>query len=368
MSGDETLWRRLRDLAWDAMRYRNLHARAIWAEAVGLRVDPAKGDPHDLTKHVRRGEKGRLSGSAYASAEREVRGMWTRDGRRILAGAPISEWHQNSSLSVRGHVRREESGVRLEQRGAGFVLALQAQAHTEPGGSWLRIPLAGGKEIDQYQARALLGMLTWTVPIRKAVVTFRPTRGQALVRLTYDRVIALPDVGARVATLGPLGRTGRLMCRSEQAELDCTHDLASVRQILDHGEGLRRRAAAQLGRFRGGARVRRRVLARLSTSDRVATALHTWTIRLVRWCEAQGVGTLVVVAIGGGDWPAHQFMAQLAYKAADRAIDLRDERSAKAVEPSTDRAIKAETKRIQKRSRQLQTAVRTLRAAQQESQ
>ena len=75
-----------------------------------------------------------------------------------------------------------------------------------------------------------------------------------------------------------------------------------------------------------------------------------------------------MVAIGGGDWPAHQFMAQLAYKAADRAIDLRDERSAKAVEPSTDRAIKAETKRIQKRSRQLQTAVRTLRAAQQESQ
>lgn len=359
---DRDTWRRLRELAWQAMRYRNLFLRARWAEAAGLRVDPAKGDPHDLTKHVRREEKGELSGAAYSAAEREVQGVWTRDGRRILAGAPLSEWSQDASLSVRGHKVQAESGIRIEQDGARFVAVASVQAQDQPGGCWLRLPIAAGTEIDRYQAAILLDMLAWHVPIAKATISFKPARGQALIRLTYALPVTLPPLGDRVATIGPIADRGRrLTLRTEMDTLDYTHKLTRIREIKDRWDGMRRRVTAQIGRRHGSARLKRRVLSRISTQDRLTTYVHQWSREVVDWCHGQGVGTIVLAALGSGDWPARQFSDFVRYKAAAVSITVTDEASADMADASTRRAVTAAVKREQKAAKRVNDALRTIK-------
>ena len=186
----------MRELAWQAMRYKNKFVRARLAEATGLRVDPSAGDKADVTKKVRKEEKEELSGAVYAQAEREVQATWARDQKRILAGAPLSQWRQNDSLSIRGHKQRAESGVRIEQDGAGFAVDLAVQNKDCDGGCWMRVEVARGTEIDEYQAPLLRLMSSGQVPILKAVVTFRTMRGKTYLRLAYAHQVVLQSLAS----------------------------------------------------------------------------------------------------------------------------------------------------------------------------
>jgi hypothetical protein len=363
------MWRFLRERAWEAMRYRNLFLRARWAEAAGLCVDPqaaakAEKPTHDVTKWIRRDEKGSLSGAAYSAAEREVAGVWQRDGKRILAGAPLSEWRQNAVLSVRGHKVRAESGVRIEQVGARFVLALCVASQETPGGCWVRLPIATGKEIKQYQAGTLLKMLSWETPISKAVVCFSPDRGRAEVRLSYPKTIIVSPMGDRVATLtlhrsqfGP-----RLVLRTETEERDYTLKLSTFAKKKDEWDLIRRRVTAQIGRCKGSARLKRKRIASIGFADWADTFLHQWSHALVTWCASQGVGTLRLDRIANGDWPADRFTQMLRYKGEERGVTVTDMVDASITEPATERAVTMPVKREQRRAKKVREALRTLNA------
>ena len=172
LSPDDKTWRRLRELGWQSDQYRNHFAFALTAQAAGLCVDPEKGETNDVTKHIRRFEKGELSGAAYSSAEREVSGFFSRkestatgkqvsERIKVLAGKALPQW-RGGALSIRGHKNKAESGVRLEVEKGNFIIHLQAQAHTCEGGSWIKVVVAGGVEIRDWQAPLLRQMVTWT--------------------------------------------------------------------------------------------------------------------------------------------------------------------------------------------------------------
>lgn len=357
---DKELYRRLVELSWQAMQYGNNCLRSWWAETAGLRIDPTKGDPHDISKHVRRHEKGELSGAAYSAVERETRGLVMRHGKRVLAGAPLPEFRIGKALAVRGHSRSiKESGVRLTFEHGQFVAHLQLQAATAPGGSWLVIPLAKHTSLDDYQAPMLHRMCSWETPIRKASLTIQRERGRVLLHLTYANEIDLPAVGERVATLGPTSREGmRLLLRTELETKDYSAKLATILARKRDWDGIRRRVMTQVGRRQGHARIKREALSRLTWEDWLDTYLHQWSFEMIAWCKTQGVGRLTLAPLGGGDWPADRLKQQLKYKGEDLGIVV--DEMADASDAATARSLKQEASRQRRRSKKLGDSIREI--------
>lgn len=354
---DSPLWQRLRELSWQAARYRNLFLRARWAEAMQLRVDPSRDDAHDVTKWIRRDAKGELSGSAYAAAERETAAVWQRHKSRILAGAPLPEWKPTAALAIRGHKHKEESGVRLERLESGqFVVHLQAQAQSCEGGSWLTCPLDKGINKD-YLVHILEQMVTWQVPIAKASLELKPGRHRAILHLAYAKPVTIPPLGQRTATLGPIDGH-RLMLRTDTTTRDYSHRLHTVLIRKDAWEAIRRRASAQIGRHKGAARTKRRVLARMSWDTWLDTYLHQWSHELITWLHGEGVATLRLIGLGQADWAAFRFQALLTYKGDERGITVTTE--ADLEDPTVERLIKGEVRRKRTRVRKAAQAVREL--------
>lgn len=356
-------WRRLRDLAWQSMQYRNAFVRARWAESIGLRPHDRSDDKAGATKKVRAEEKADLSGSAYSAAEREVQAVWTRDGKRIMAGAPLPQWRQADSLAIRGHKNRNESGVRIEDIQGGFFADLQVQGKDSEGGSWLRIPIAKGTETDDWQAPKLREMARGLVPVLKGVVCFKVRRGKTLLRLAYQETAELPPMGKRVATLGPVNpKSGRLLLGTETQTIDYTSRLVAMRERKESMDLARRRISAQIGRRRGHARAKRRALARFLSGDWQSTHLHQWTRDIINWCETQGVGQITVLDLAGGDWPAHQFVQMLKYKAADANMIVVEQEQASLADEATARAAKREVERKRRKAKKFGEATREIAA------
>lgn len=371
---DRQLYNRLRDLGWQAARYRNMQAMARYGESMGWKKTPEDDDPHGLTKLIRHTEKQDLSGGAYSAAEREVAAAFARDGKRIYAGQPFPQWRPSAALTVRGHKRKAESSIRLELEYGVYVAYLQAQSEKSigwqpsrqlwatgcTGSTWLRLVIAPNTRSDEYLAPTLNRMVSWDVPVRKASVQIKPHG--IVLSLTYAIDRPLPAMGERIATLGPVAQDGRLHLRTETDGKDYTAKLNNLLRRKDEWDRIRRRVLAQIGRCAGHARAKRERLARLDWSEWLRTYLHTWSRELVDWTATQGVGTIRIESIGTGDWPAHQFIELIRYKAADAGIaviegaDITTEsgaRAAKAVIGHKQQAIRKRREALRELTHQL---------------
>lgn len=346
-------WKRLRELAWQAMTYKNACMRALWAQSVGLRIDPAAGDKNDITKFVRKHEKGELSSAAYTAAETEVKGAWQRDGRRIMAGAPWSQWRQNDNLSIR------DTGVLITQESGRFFISLSVQHKDCAGGCWVKIPFAEGTQTDNFLSPLLDGMANATIRVARATVIFKPNRGKTLIKLAYSVPIMIPPMGERIATVSNIN--GRFLVRCELATIDHTGKLTTFAARKQQWDAIRRRVTCQIGKRQGHARSKRKVFARVHFDDWAKTHIHQWTREIIDWCAAHGVGRIVLADLGGGDWPAHLFEQFMKYKGA--GIEIASVESASLNDASTERAATAEIKKAQRKSRKLGEAARTLHAA-----
>jgi hypothetical protein len=357
LRGDDASYQLLRDLSWQAARYRNLFLRALWAEAKSLCVNPTKQIPHDVTKWIRADEKQDLSGAAYSAAEREVAAVWKRHGKRILAGAPLPEWKPTAALSIRGHKNRAESGVRLtmDERGK-FIAQLQVRSGKSPDGSWITVPVAGGT-VKDHQAEMLQRMVTNEVPIAKATVIMKPGRHEVILRLCYAITIPLPQFGNRAATLGPADR-GRLFLRTECDTRDFSGRLNTILARKEDWDLIRRRAMAQIGRSKGSARKKREVLSRLSWEDWLGTFLHQWSREIVDWLHGQGVAKLTVIGLEAADWPIFRFTSMLVYKGEAAGIQV--SREADLAEAGTERAVQGEIRKQRRKATKAGKAVREL--------
>ena len=348
---DDQTYARLRDLSWQAARYGNLALRAMWAESAGLRVTPEAGDPHDVSKWMRRDEKQELSTAVYAAIEREAFALWRRHARRIQAGAPLPEFQVGKALSIR------RDGVRLTQDDHGrFTALLTVQAKTCPGGARIACPIAPGT-VKDHQAPLLAAFVARDLPITKATVILKPGRHQALVRLAYPRTTLVPPPGARTATLGPVGGH-RLMLRTEKETRDYSGRLHTVLTRKEQWDLIRRRAALQIGRHRGAARTKRMVLARLSWDDWLTTFLHQWSRELLTWLQGQGVSRLSLVGLEGADWAASRFTQMLISKGEELGIAVTTE--ADLADESLSRMVTGELRRKRRRTTRVAQALRTL--------
>jgi len=356
----KALYNRLRDLSWQAARYRNSMIRRVWAQAVGLVDAENPDDRTSATKLGRKTEKGELSGDAYSCAESEVKGAWSRDAKKILAGQPLPEWKpvgkNASALSVTGKAKQKDSGIRLEWDGKQYFLLLRAQSKDSPGGSWLRLPIAKNTKCDEHQGPILKAMLDWTIPIKKATVHVE--RRGITVRLSYPLELpALPPPGQRVAVLGPVDASGRLLLRTETQTKDYTSKLTRITDMKDRWDAVRRRVKAQIGRRKGHAKTKRILLARLGTQEWLDTYIHEWTRQVVTWCVSQHVGTIQIANLETLDWPAYQFRQQLAYKADEVGIKVAD---ADLSADGAKRAVKASVSKTSRKVRKRADAIREL--------
>ncbi|WP_169239806.1 hypothetical protein [Candidatus Roseilinea sp. NK_OTU-006] len=349
------LYERVRALAWDAARYRNAFSAALFAERLGLK--PAGEDgPDKATKLVRATMKGRLSGDAYCCAEQEVVASWTRDGRRIAAGAPIPVWRPDAALSITGRAKRSDSGVDLVLRGDDYILRIRAGA----GGEWLELPLHPGTLRDEYHGPLVRSIAEqWNPPIKKCTLHFRAQRREIVARITVPlRLPPLPPPGQRVAVLGPVDPAGRLMLRTETQTRDYSRELSLLLQRKDDWDLIRRRTIAQMGRRKGHARRKRAALAAMTWDDWLHDHLHRWSRDLVDWCASQHVGEIRLVAIETGDWPAHRLEQMLRYKAQEAGIQVT--RGTDLSADGAERAVKREIGRRKHEAKKRREALREL--------
>lgn len=374
----KALYARLRDLGWMAAHYRNQISMTKWAELRGWRVDPASQDKHDAAKQIRKTEKGELSGDAYSSAEQEVQGAWTRDAKKILAGQPAPQWKPGSALSVSGKEKKKDSGIRLHLENGQYVLYLRAQSEGSPvapysvaphdvharGNGWLRLPIAKHTKRDEWQGPILNRMVSWETPIKKATVHIEPHG--ITVRLSYKKeLLPLPEMGARVATLGPARHSSgeapvsQLWLRTETQTRDYSSKLTYISGLKDAWDKIRRRAKAQIGWRKGQARLKREAIARFGLPDKEDSCLHMWTRDVVEWCKSQGVGIIRVVEIATGDWPADRFIFLLTYKAEEAG--MRVEEGADVQVESSARAARAALGKRQGQVKKRAEAFRTIR-------
>ena len=355
LRGDWELFQRLKDLSWQAARFRNLFLRALWAESKNLCVDPTKNIPHDVTRWIRKDEKMDLASNAYTAAEREVMTVWRKHAKRILAGAPLPEWKTTAALTVRGNKDRKQSGVRLSRDGDHYVIELQLQSVDH--GSWIKIPLACGAAKD-WQAPLLDDMAAGKISIRKAAVVIKPERHQVIVRLAYPLVVQLSTFGDRKATLGPIGQNNRLWLRTEFESRDFTGRLITLLNRKKDWDAIRRRVLCQIGRRKGSARSKRHLLANLSWDGWLQNWLHQWSREIIDWLKSQGIGDLTIAGLESADWPAFRFTQMLKDKGDALAMHVHTE--ADLADAGTERAVKREIDRKRKQATKTGAAIREL--------
>jgi transposase len=350
------LYQELRDLGWQAAHYRNMMLRAKWAQAYGWTAPSAPDDKAGPSKEVRQREKGELSGDAYSAAEMEVQGVWTREGKRILAGAPLPEWRPDAALSVTGKAKREDSGVQLIRRGDDYIVRLRARSNQDPRGSWIEIPIKRGSARDEWQGPILDQMLRWEIPMKKATVHVE--RRGITVRVTYPLALpALPPPGERRAVIS-ITQDGRFLVRTETQTKCFTDRYQYLLRRSDDWELVRRRVLAQCGRRKGHARRKREAIARIGWHDWLNDFLHRWTAEIVQWCRSQLVGTIEIAEIGALTWPAAHFRQLLTYKAEEHGISVTA--GADVTTEPGERAAESELRRRSARAKKRREALREI--------
>lgn len=351
-------WQRLRDLAWQSARYHNQFSLAQWCKYAIKQAYGDAMDPTMLEKWVRANQKGELSGSAYSAAEREVTSTWTRDGKRIKAGAPLSQWRDNDALAIRGHKDRAKSGVRIETKPGGWFAHLRVQNEACEGGCWITVPISMRPGQDEWQGSLLDKMVSGDVPVLKAVVVFKPMRGRTMLHLAYAEERNLPPPGERVAQLGPRFQDGNLTLRTECETRSYTHKVAEILSKKDNWDGIRRRFYRQANRHKGSTRRRKQFMADASFSDWCETYCHQWSREIIDWCAGQGIGRLVLLDVGGGDWPAHMMEEMLRYKANEAGMVVDNEPHFGAA--ATERTAKSAVNKRRRQAKKIGDAARTL--------
>lgn len=348
---DKRKWQLLRDRSWQAMQYGNNLLRARWAEAAGLRVAPEADDKHDVTKHLRRYEKGELSSNVVDAIGREVDALWRRLGKRGLAGAPLPEFREGKSLSIR------DRGIRIAFDGERFSVGLNLSPRSADQ-PWETFYIAKNTATDTYQAEILHAMAAGKIDAAKAMVQIHSVRGRAMLRLSYKRSVELPPPGERVAVIGPVTDQGRFVVRTELRTRDYTDRFTLMEKRKSEWDLIRRRCAAQIGRCKGHARMKRIRLSRLTWDDWLDTHLHQWTFDIVEWCASESVGRIEVAPLNTGEWPAFEFESRLKYKAEARGIEV--VKTPDVTGKAAARAAKSEIQRDAKRVGKRQVAVREL--------
>lgn len=359
-------WKFLRQRASEAAAYKNKHIQARLANALKWRVPeedaarPGKlhhGKPvaFDIVKLVRERERGDLSSSTYVACESEVKKDWKRDGRKCMAGKALPQYRTAGSLGFASITGRP--GARIVERGEGYAVELMVSgAHVE-GGCWIEVPVSRRTARDEHRMPMLARMASGEIPITMARVVFRLHAGKTLLQLTYSIERLMPPMGQRTAVLSQLD-DGRVLLRAGPHLLDYTSRVTWLHNLRGELDGVMRRCQSQIGRRKGHARLKRRLIARVRFEDRQNTHLHQWSREMADWLRNQGCGQLTVVGLVGGSWAAHKLMQMLAYKCDEGGIKVIEH--GEFDDATVERAVKAAAAKAARKARKKTDAARTI--------
>lgn len=303
---DDAVWRDLVDLAREGAAFANGIIAGWWAEAHGWQPKEGQSTFKDF--------KGRLSGDARVAIQGEAMGVWRRLKSRILRrDQRLPAFAADRGLVVRGRYASGPGGVRVQRTGDGVEIRLLLRGADHGGWQTFAVwPSALVK--DRYLAGLLDKMASGAYRCSKVTVQIDVKRRKLYALCAYDRPVPTRVSGDRTATLGPLEPDGSLLLRSAWQTRDFTRDLWEIREKKTHYEGIVRRFRRSVGRGPRWRQVYRRALP--PTYEAWATGkLHQMSAAMIAWCASAGVSTLTIRRIEDGDWPAHQLVTMLTYKA-----------------------------------------------------
>lgn len=348
-------WKILREIAAEAAVYANHYIDALWAQSRGY-TPPDK--ELNATRDARRKYKGRLSGAAYSGIERVASAAWAKASRQALSG-----WQGTPRFSNKDalHIRWDGAKIFIDDKGC-YVLDLRILASGE--GERFLLPVMINKARDRFQGVMLDSFVDGSVRITKVVLNFRPKKGGTYARISYKRSMAVPPMGDRVATLGPIeDNRDRLTLRTDFHTLDFSRKLRTVRTKKDELDKAARRYRYRIGRSKGSSRLLRRKLAEVADfTSWCKNYSHTWTRQTIDWCAKVGVGRLIILPISDGDWPAWDFVRMLKYKGAESGIEVveQEEADLDLVDASSYRAVSGPAKKQARRASKVRQAARTI--------
>ena len=352
---DKEEWKTLREIAAEAAIYANHYVDALWAQARGYRPPD---EELNATRDARRKYKGRLSGAAYSGIERVASAAWGKASQQALSGwQGVPRFSNKDAL----HVRWDGVKIFVDSKDR-YALDLRILAATE--GERFRLPIAINKARDRFQGATLDSFVDGSVKITKLVLNFRAKKGAAYARISYKRSMAIPPMGERVATLGPIEEErDRLTLRTDFHTLDFSRRLRNLRTKKDELDKAARRLRYRIGRGKGSSRLLRSKHAQVADFDTWATNyIHVWSRDIVDWCAKVGIGKLIVLPISDGDWPAWKFVKMLTYKGVEAGIEVtkQEVEDVNLADASAYRAVSAPVKKQARRASKVRQAARTL--------
>ena len=377
------IWKLLRAVAAECASYANHVLDAAWMHARGYRPPEDGTNP---SRDIRARFAGRLSGSVYSAMERKAQAAWKKAARRSLTGwqgLPIFE--ANRSIAVRW------DGVKVERLGdnryALRVTLLKKGEGTPEDHRKVLLPIVKNTARERYQKEMIERFVSGEVKVDHLELVFSPKRGRVMAHLSYKWNLLLPPMGDRVATFGPIDpdrdrvtlRADGMLTRDGHAQpLDFTGQLQHVRRMKDQYEQRARRMRWKVGRSRRKARTLRRKLTQRERARETRLKdleaggftgwckryCDAWSRKIIDWCGGAGVGKLVVLPIGDGDWPAYQFVNMLKYKGKEVGIEVVEQSKEEAdlAKDSTYRALSGEIKKQQRGAAKARKAFRTLQS------
>lgn len=366
-------WSILRERSSEAANYGNRHAQAKLAELLGWRV-PEESKKDSLTKHVRTGEqrekiKARLiSANCYSSAEGLVRADFTRKNdsgvpgwKRYMAGARLPQYLGNSLgiATISG-----APGVKIAHDGdGGFMAGLHVTADKQESPTWEWMPIHKKTFRDQLAWPKLRQFADGNLSVSNARVIFKNSGGKVLLQLCHAVQFNCPPPGERVATVSMSEvehegeKYARLQVRDESDCLDLTGELHSFRLRKAKVDAYRRRIAIQIGKGRGSRRAKLKAYERCDMRDFTRTWCQQIASKALKWAADRHCGTVRILDLAGGDWPADKFAFFLKSSGERMGIKTEEVKLDSKPSDSSDRAAKAETRRAMRRRRKLNDAV-----------
>lgn len=321
---DKKQWRILFDAAKASARFGNHRLAEQYVTAKGKTLfheQQVEGQPKVSNKvtiaptaFVDAGDT--LSSVVRLGMDTNVKGVWSRNGRKILAGTlRLAQFDAYRALALQVH----QGGGSLHLVDGKFLLhcrILPASVAKEPEELKLYMPAV---EREPYLMNILKRIETKEWPLKRIAFIFKRNSGKVKVQLSYVRSKTEIAPGSQDAFLAL--ENDALVLRCNGRELHLTDHLHRLRTMKANLGSIHQRIQASLGKARRYHRMRQTLNKTRNFEEWSQGPIHELSHTIIQWCQKQKAGKLTF-AIEGFDLPWFKLAQQCKYKGQEAGITL----------------------------------------------
>jgi hypothetical protein len=286
---------------------------------------------------------GRLSGDVRVALGREAFTQWRMHKYKVLRGEQrLAFFGEKRSLVCRAehmskgkrqrHGRVEFSGsnyylnIRLVGKSGERIIAVNGK-DIEWGkkGERHRLKLWWKPQVDERIAPVMDGLASGETRLLKVSFVFKRPGRKIYVLLAYEKIIEIPESGAKHATLGPLEQDGTLWLRIDgERPHNYTHWIHELLSKKEHFEDIVQRIRLRTKRSGPKHRqaYRHQLLKAGNFSNWAHGRLHQMSADIVKKLLRADVGCLTVAPMSVGELPMYELEEKLKYKLQEIGITL----------------------------------------------